>query len=92
MLLKPVCCVIKGFLFITFCDGNGRTGRLILNLELIKAGLLPVNIKFADRRRYYDAFDAYHGEEHSAGALAELVAGYEFAELEKRISILRGGE
>lgn len=75
-----------------FIDGNGRTGRLILNLELIKAGLLPVNIKFADRRRYYDAFDAYHGEEHSAGALAELVAGYEVAELEKRISILRGGE
>lgn len=75
-----------------FIDGNGRTGRLILNLELIKAGLLPVNIKFADRRRYYDAFDAYHGEEHSAGALADLVAGYEVAELEKRISILRGGE
>lgn len=75
-----------------FIDGNGRTGRLILNLELIKAGLLPVNIKFADRRRYYDAFDAYHGEEHSTDALAELVAGYEVAELEKRISILRGGE
>ena len=75
-----------------FIDGNGRTGRLILNLELIKAGLLPVNIKFADRRRYYDAFDAYHGEERSTGALAELVAGYEVAELEKRISILRGGE
>lgn len=75
-----------------FIDGNGRTGRLILNLELIKAGLLPVNIKFADRRRYYDAFDAYHGEEHSVDALAELVAGYEIAELEKRIGILRGGE
>lgn len=75
-----------------FIDGNGRTGRLILNLELIKAGLLPVNIKFADRRRYYDAFDVYHGEEHSASAFAELIADYETAELEKRISILRGGE
>ena len=73
-----------------FIDGNGRTGRLILNLELIKAGLLPVNIKFADRRRYYDAFDAYHGEAHSTGALVELIAGYEVVELEKRISILRG--
>lgn len=74
-----------------FLDGNGRTGRLILNLGLIKAGLLPVNVKFADRRRYYDAFDVYYGEEHSAGALAELIAGYETAELEKRIRILRGG-
>ena len=75
-----------------FIDGNGRTGRLILNFELVKAGLLPVNIKFADRRRYYDAFDAYHGEAHSTGALVELIAGYEVAELEKRICILRGGE
>ena len=73
-----------------FIDGNGRTGRLILNLELIKAGLLPVNIKFADRRKYYDAFDVYHGEAHSAEAMTELITGYEIAELEKRISILQG--
>lgn len=73
-----------------FIDGNGRTGRLILNLELIKAGLLPVNIKFADRRKYYDAFDVYHGEAQSAEAMTELITGYEIAELEKRISILQG--
>lgn len=73
-----------------FIDGNGRTGRLILNLELIKAGLLPVNIKFADRRKYYDAFDVYHGEAHSAEAMTELITGYEIVELEKRISILQG--
>lgn len=54
--------------------------------------MLPVNIKFADRRRCYDAFGVYHGEEHPASALAELIAGYETAEQEKRISILRGGE
>lgn len=73
-----------------FIDGNGRTGRLVLNLELIKAGLLPVNIKFADRRKYYDCFDAYYGEARTSEAMTELIAGYEIAELEKRIAILQG--
>jgi Fic family protein len=40
-----------------FIDGNGRTGRLIINLELMKAGFPPIDIKFTDRMRYYDAFD-----------------------------------
>lgn len=71
-----------------FIDGNGRTGRLILNLELVKAGLLPVNIKFTDRRKYYDCFDAYYGDAYSPEPLIELIAGYEIEELQKRIAIL----
>ncbi|MCL2703621.1 MAG: Fic family protein [Defluviitaleaceae bacterium] len=72
-----------------FIDGNGRTGRLIINLELIKAGFLPVNIKFTDRRKYYDCFDSYYGNEpHKPDALAELIAGYEVGELERYIKII----
>ena len=70
-----------------FIDGNGRTGRLILNLELIKAGMLPVNIKFADRRKYYDCFD-YYSNEHTPETLVQLIVGYEIAELERHINIL----
>lgn len=70
-----------------FIDGNGRTGRLILNLELIKAGLLPINIKFTDRRKYYDCFDEYHRTEQSE-SMINLIADYEAAELENRIDLL----
>ena len=55
-----------------FIDGNGRTGRLLMNLQLIKAGLPAINIKFADRRKYYDAFDDY-AKTGSAEAMTILV-------------------
>lgn len=71
-----------------FIDGNGRTGRLILNLELIKAGLLPVNIKFSDRRKYYDCFDHYYSNGHTMDTLSQLIADYEVEELERHIKIL----
>ena len=71
-----------------FLDGNGRTGRLILNLELIKAGLLPVNIKFTDRLKYYNCFDSYYGEACTVEPLARLIAEYEIGELERRIQII----
>lgn len=73
-----------------FIDGNGRTGRLILNLELIKAGLLPINIKFAQRRKYYDCFDHYYSNGHTPETLSQLVVDYEIGELERHIKILEG--
>jgi len=71
-----------------FIDGNGRTGRLILNFELIKAGLLPVNIKFKDRRKYYESFDSYYGTEHASTALTQLISCYEAEELQQYLNIL----
>ncbi len=58
-----------------FVDGNGRTGRLILNLFLMQNGYPPVNVKFADRKRYYDAFDSYY-RDSDASAMVEMVAEY----------------
>lgn len=42
-----------------FVDGNGRIGRVINNYLLIREGFVPMNIKFVDRKRYYEAFAAF---------------------------------
>lgn len=58
-----------------FIDGNGRTGRLILNLDLIRNGYPPINVKFTDRKRYYDAFDAFY-KDNDVTPMTELIAKY----------------
>lgn len=42
-----------------FVDGNGRIGRVINNYLLIREGFVPINIKFIDRKKYYDAFKEF---------------------------------
>jgi len=43
-----------------FIDGNGRTARLLQNLELMRHGFPPIIIKKEQRLEYYQALDKAH--------------------------------
>ncbi len=70
-----------------FIDGNGRTGRLLLNLDLICNGYPPINVKFIDRKRYYDAFDAYY-RDGNADEMINLIARYVDERLDEYFRVL----
>ena len=72
-----------------FIDGNGRTGRLVLNFELSSAGFPAINVQFTDRKKYYDCFSSYY-ETGSHKQMAILVGGYVEEMLDRYLKIFRG--
>jgi len=70
-----------------FVDGNGRTGRLILNLALMRHGYPPINVKYADRRRYYDCLEAYYRDDDE-GPMVSLVSDYVAERLKQYLAVL----
>ncbi len=55
-----------------FIDGNGRTGRLLLNLLLVRLGMPPAIIYTRDREQYLAALR--RADSGDLGALTELIA------------------
>lgn len=55
-----------------FLDGNGRTGRLVMNLLLVRLGYAPAIIFKRDRARYLRGLRA--ADQGEPGLLGELIA------------------
>ena len=70
-----------------FTDGNGRTARLMLNLELVRSGYLPVIIETERRFDYYELLD----QAAISGGYEEFVlfiAEHEEKELERYLKVI----
>ena len=72
-----------------FVDGNGRIGRVINNYLLIREGFVPVNIKFIDRKLYYEAFKEFD-EKGAAKIMEEIVGKALTNSYHKRLAYLEG--
>lgn len=70
-----------------FIDGNGRTSRLVMNLELLKAGYPAINIKHENKNDYFNALEL--AQQGDFSKFDNLVAKYSLATLQEKIQKLR---
>ena len=72
-----------------FIDGNGRIGRVLNNYLLIREGFVPINIKFIDRKKYYEAFNEF--DKKGATKIMEEIVGKALTNsYHKRLAYLEG--
>jgi Fic family protein len=72
-----------------FVDGNGRIGRVINNYLLIREGFVPINIKFVERKKYYEAFREFD-ESGKASIMEDIVGKALTNSYYKRLAYLEG--
>lgn len=74
-----------------FIDGNGRIGRVINNYILLREGFVPINIKFIDRKSYYDAFQEFDSNGNTS-IMEEIVGKAITNSYHKRLAYLESKE
>jgi len=70
-----------------FIDGNGRTARLLMNLELLRSGYLPIIIEQERRSDYYQVLDTAAVTQDYEPFIS-FVMGYEYKELQRYMSLI----
>lgn len=70
-----------------FVDGNGRTSRLLMNLDLMNSGYNPVIIKKEDRLKYYETLDKAHTTGNYTD-FVKLITKLEVEMLKKYLAVL----
>lgn len=74
-----------------FCDGNGRIGRVLINLQLMQSGFPPVIIRDKEKMHYYNAFKTYRASEKS-NDMEKVVLLALYESMHKRLAYLKGLE
>ena len=72
-----------------FVDGNGRIGRVINNYALIRENYVPINIKFINRKEYYDAFVEFDTK-GTTKIMSEIIGKALCQSYHKRLAYLEG--
>lgn len=73
-----------------FCDGNGRIGRVLMNLQLLALGFPPIIVRNKEKAKYYESLKTYESAKRDTDGMERIAVLLVIESLHKRITYLRG--